>query len=59
MMQELVIRFDNIIHHAVSLWLVLVILTIMCASATWAIRIWSGWYKACFSAKKKKDKLLM
>ena len=53
MMQELFLRFDNIIHHAISMWVVIIVITVMCATAVWAIKTWVEWYRSCFFSKKK------
>ena len=54
-MQELAIRFDNIIHHAVSIWLVLVVMTVICASTVWAVKIWLNWCKSYVNLKDDND----
>ena len=53
-MQEFTVWFDNLIHHAVAMWMAVVVITLMCAAAAWAVNIWARWYRACFSSKKEK-----
>jgi len=55
MMQELAIRFDNIIHHAVSIWLVLVVMTVICASTVWAVKRWKDWRISYVNLKDDND----
>ena len=55
MMQELSIRFDNIIHHAVSIWLVVVVITVICASTVWAVKRWRDWCSSYVNLKDDND----
>ena len=55
MMQELAVRFDNIIHHAVSIWLVLVVMTVIFASTVWAVKKWRDWCRSYVNLKDDED----
>ena len=55
MMQELAVRFDNIIHHAVSIWLGLVVMTVICASPVWAVKKWRDWCRSYVNLKDDED----
>ena len=45
MIQELYNWFNTVIDHALSLWVVFIVVTAVCASTTWAIRKWLNCYK--------------
>ena len=53
-MQEISVAFDNLIHHAVAMWMAVVVITVMCASTAWAVNTWARWSKAYFSSKKER-----
>ncbi len=56
MMQELSIRFDNIIHHAISIWLVVVVITVICASTVWAVKMWRDWCRTYVNLKDDDER---
>ena len=58
MIQELYNWFNTVIDHALSLWMVFIVVTAVWVSTAWAVRKWMLWYQKNGKAKGKccKDK---
>jgi len=45
MIKELYNWFNTVIDHALSLWVVFIVVTAVWVSTAWAVRKWMLWYK--------------
>ena len=54
MIPEIYNWFNTVIDHALSLWVVFIVVTAVWVSTAWAVRKWMLWYKKNGRAKDKK-----
>ena len=55
MIKEIYTWFGTVIDHALSLWIVFVVVTAVWASTAWAVRTWLLWYQQNGKIKDKKN----